>query len=591
MILSELKNLALDEGLLEKPHFQPKPVKYLIVVNDQGRALAIHSTVQEKAAGEKGKPRPKSFQIPRQSGRTSGPQAEFFVDKAEYVFGIGERDPSELIDRRERFRKVVSETANQTRDPGALAVGRFLDRLASGEPCPPLPADLASNDLFAFVYEPDVDILVSSRPAVAEYWNGLRAVDSSAAGKATCLVCGKPCVPVEKHPSIKNVPGGTTSGIALVSFNSSAFESYGLTRNENAPVCQGCADAYTTGLNRLLNPAYPRPDGTGALPRRGYRLSSDSVAVYWSRAGDFADIFAEALEGSPEAVAALLGSPWKGRPVRLDQDAPFDLMVLSGAQGRAILRGWFEATLREVASNVGRYFSDLALVKRFPNEPDILPLKQVLRSLAPFEDDKNLSPNLPGEFFKAILFGSRYPFSIFDAALRRLRAERDSSRAGVPRVKFSRARISVLKAVLKRNEHLEVNEEMDESNAQVGYRLGRLFAVLERLQGEAIGKPTATIVDRYYGAASTTPVLVFSRLFGLAQHHASKTGGFGHNMQKKVEEIVGALNPDDAFPATLDLKQQGLFALGYYHQRADLWKKTGAGTSDPQRPENGENHE
>lgn len=568
MILSELKNLALEEGLLEKPHFEPKRVKYLVVVDDQGRALAIHSTVQENAPGKKGKPRPKYFQIPRQSGRTSEPKAEFFVDKAEYVFGVGERDPAELGERRELFRQMVSKAANKTRDPGVLALGRFLDRLASGEPCPPLPADLASNDLFAFVYEPDVDVLVSSRPAVAEYWNGLRAVDSSVTGEATCLVCGNPCIPVEKHPSIKNVPGGTTSGIALVSFNSSAFESYGLTRNENAPVCQGCADAYTTGLNRLLNPAYPRPDGTGALPRRSYRLSSDSVAVYWTRGGDFADIFAEALEGSPEAVTALLGSPWKGRPVRLDQDAPFHLMILSGAQGRAILRGWFEATLRDVASNVSQYFSDLALIRRFPNEPDVLPLRQVLRSLAAFEDEKNLSPNLPGELFKAILFGSRYPFSVFEAALQRLRAEHD----------FSRARVSILKAALKRNEHLEVKEEMDESNTQVGYRLGRLFAVFEKLQGVAIGNPNATIVDRYYGAASTTPVLVFPRLFGLAQHHASKTEGFGHNMQKKIEEIVGGLNPDDAFPSTLDLVQQGLFALGYYHQRATLWKKADSQT-------------
>ena len=109
-------------------------------------------------------------------------------------------------------------------------------------------------------------------------------------------------------------------------------------------------------------------------------------------------------------------------------------------------------------------------------------------------------------------------------------------------------------------------------NNQTGYRLGRLFAVLERLQGDAINSPNATIVDRYYGSASTTPAVVFPRLIGLAQHHASKSarGGF---FQKMIEEIAWGLDPADAFPSTLPLEQQGLFALGYYHQRAELWRK------------------
>jgi CRISPR-associated protein Csd1 len=282
------------------------------------------------------------------------------------------------------------------------------------------------------------------------------------------------------------------------------------------------------------------------------------VAVFWTRAHDFADIFAEALEGDPQAVAALLGSPWKGRPAALDQEAPFYLLVLSGAQGRAILRGWFESTLRKVAENVSRYFLDIALIKRFPSEPDVLPLRQVLRSLAAFEDDKNLSPNLPPELFKAILFGNRYPHSVFEAALRRLRAEHN----------FSRARLAVVKAVLKRNQDMEVKKEMDESNTHVGYRLGRLFAVLDRLQAAAIGKPSATIVDRFYGAASTTPVLVFPRLLALAQHHARKAGKLGGYFQGLIEEIVRPLDPENAFPSALALEEQGLFALGYYHQRA-----------------------
>lgn len=121
---------------------------------------------------------------------------------------------------------------------------------------------------------------------------------------------------------------------------------------------------------------------------------------------------------------------------------------------------------------------------------------------------------------------------------------------------------------------------LDAQNNEPGYRLGRLFAVLERLQGDAINTPNATIVDRYYGAASTTPVVVFPRLLKVAQHHASKSsrGGF---FQKLIEEIEDGLTPANALPSTLSMEQQGLFALGYYHQRADLWKKRSSSDDTP----------
>ena len=114
---------------------------------------------------------------------------------------------------------------------------------------------------------------------------------------------------------------------------------------------------------------------------------------------------------------------------------------------------------------------------------------------------------------------------------------------------------------------------LDESNTNVGYRLGRLFAVLEKIQEEANPGINATIRDRYYGAASSTPVIVFSILLKLKNHHLSKLEKPGRvvNMEKRIGEIMENLSD---FPARLSLEDQGRFAIGYYHQRQNFFKKT-----------------
>ena len=110
---------------------------------------------------------------------------------------------------------------------------------------------------------------------------------------------------------------------------------------------------------------------------------------------------------------------------------------------------------------------------------------------------------------------------------------------------------------------------LDKENNQPAYRLGRLFCVLEKVQKDAIPGANSTIKDRFYGSASTTPAVVFPRLIKNAQHHIQKAE-YGGVREKLMEEI---LNPVKDFPVRLSLEEQGLFALGYYHQKKDLYTK------------------
>ena len=111
---------------------------------------------------------------------------------------------------------------------------------------------------------------------------------------------------------------------------------------------------------------------------------------------------------------------------------------------------------------------------------------------------------------------------------------------------------------------------LDITNNNTGYRLGRLFAVLEKAQEEANPGLNATIRDRFYGAASSTPVAAFALLMKLKNHHIAKLENRGRaiNLEKLIGEIMSGI---DEFPAQLPLSDQGRFAVGYYHQRQDFF--------------------
>ncbi len=626
MILKALYDLAINTNLIPDPYFEIKPVSWIIRVGDEGRFLGIESLKQQEKLPEGTKKRPKLIGIPLfvpfQGSRTSGDRAFFLVDKSEYTLGIdpaGERKTDKLQSRLRMFRDQIELCRQVTNNPAVHATALFLDSLLKKEQEISLPDGCLSNDLFAFVYSLD-EYRVHELEDVKQYWKNICSNNyKKKVNENVCLVTGQKSFLADKIPLLKNVPGGSTSGVALISFNSSAFESYGWEEKAKSPVANAvissdAALASMTALNRLLHPNPPDPyDTNQTLSRQNVKLSADTVACYWTRnQGAISDSFGlaievdmEKLEAKPVQVAEMYKSLWNGIPYTLDKTDEFYSLVLSGGQGRATVRDWFESNTQKVVDSLAQYFADLKMLRRCPapksgKHPESFPLPLLLESLA--DPKKNRKEGIPSaigaQFYRASIDEKLlFPQAAFYRAILRYRAElgkENLEEKGWFVKNWNDARAAIIKAYLNRKHRREskkeeVSEKMNPICTEKGYLLGQLMSVLEKLQTEAMGSVNASIIDRYFSGASASPKSVFGSLLRNARHHARKAKDETknkwqiYNMEKLIDQICSQFDVslqdsadpkavyENGFPSYLSLEQQGMFILGYHQMRKWLW--------------------
>ncbi len=597
MILRALYDLAQHEGLAADLDYEPIQLRYVLVLGPEGKTATIQDRGTLVPAEGKKKPelRKPIIPVPRRSGRTSGNCAEFLVDKSDYLLGwdpSGKTKPEKTAVRQELYRDLIAG-ALAAQVPGssegiALQALLHFTALDLESRTRPLQAALESCNsekdrkeleasFFSIEYAPLGPTPIHLFPGIRAYWKASR-VEGTAAD-TRCLVTGQSCVPVDKHPQLKNVPGGNTSGTSLISFNNTAFHSYALEGNKNAPIGRDASEAIGNALNRLLSRNPAKPDGS-PLARRHVRLSADTVALYWAEGDSDVNWFEQVTE-DPEAVAELLQGPHTGRAPSLEDATAFHTLILSGAQGRTMVRAYGCRTTDAVKKEVKRYLSQVRIQRPFNKGEGAYPLRVYLGSLAAFGDEKNLPPQLVSAVYMAILEGNPFPRVVLDAACRRTKAEASRMNDHDPlkkarAIEAFAARCGLIRAYFHRTPQnsKEISVSLDPTNQESGYLLGRLLALLDKLQQDALGSVNATLVDRYYGSASTTPGAVFPTLIRRSQHHLAKLRrekpGMAVTQEKVLQAICGGMS---RFDRTLSLDQQGLFALGFHHQRQDFYTK------------------
>ncbi|MDD5560063.1 type I-C CRISPR-associated protein Cas8c/Csd1 [Candidatus Methylomirabilis sp.] len=572
----------LDENRVVPQGFQKKEIPFVIVLDAEGKFVDLEDT----RSGEGRNRRTGRFVVPQSVERTGDnawQKANLLWDHKGYVVGHSDTDHATAKKQHESFLGRIREVLKGLPDEGVKAVTRFLEiGDFQGILAHPTWRDVVAKGGSLSFRLSDETLLVCERPAVRQRVAAVATSVESGTPPQACLITGESAVPARTHSPIKGVrrKNKTTTRAKIVSFKLPAFGSYGKQQSLNAPMGRRAEFSYTTALNTLLD-----RDSHQKL------IVGDSTVIFWTERRHeiesvFANFFGEQEKGVPvqdhKQILALYRAPESGVRPELDPTIRFYILgLVAPNEARIAVRFWYTGPVREVAENIGAHFDDLEIAAP-PKWSPYLSIRTLLRAIATRNDLDTVPPNLAGDTMKAILVGTSYPSPLLAAAIRRIRAEQSQKdpRTGTLTPNVTYARVALIKAILVRDTRIggpfrlnagkEVGMSLDIGNTNVGYRLGRLFAILEKTQEEASPGINATIRDRFYGAASATPIAAFPHLMKLKNHHLTKIENRGRaiNIEKLIGEIMDGITD---FPVHLSLQDQGRFAVGYYHQRQRLF--------------------
>ena len=578
--LAEYYRALERDGRISAPGWSPVKVSFALCLGEDGTLEQVLPLQTEQSRGRKTFLAPQQIVLPAPVKRTAGVAANFLCDNSGYMLGIDNKGKPQRT--RECFlacKKLHEQLLGGVNSPAARSILAFFRTWE--------PEKAAENTVLAEDWEGilsggnlifrTADGFAHDDPAIRQAWEN-HYNRSSDGIQGVCLVTGE-LGPVESvHPAIKNVAGAQSSGAALVSFNAPAFCSYGKEQSLNAPTGKYAAFAYTAALNYLL-----------ADRDHVFRVG-DATVVCWARGGGdlYQSLFSYAAMGQTEPaydendLRNMVKQLCQGNPVtyqeeKLDPDMDFYVLGLSPNAARLSVRFFLRNTFGNFLRNIQAHQERLEIVRPAYDKFETLPVWKLLsETVNQNARDKSPAPGLAGEVLRAILDNSLYPATLLNGATLRIRAERE----------VTRGRAAILKAYYKKleetakRENPDIPEEvlcvsLNESSSNVPYTLGRLFSVLEAIQAAANPGINATIKDKYFNSAASTPAVIFPILINLAQKHLKKLKGTNMGLtvfyDKQLTDLCGRMGEN--YPAHMNLPQQGSFQLGYYHQTQARYQK------------------
>lgn len=537
-----------------------KQMGFLIVIDEQGKFLRFEDRRIDKNSAQ-------LFLVKKSVGRSSAPVANCLYDNSQYVFGFSDKgDMDKMRKYFDTFKAKVEELYSKKPDtPGLKAVHLFYQQspteIVDCMKTDTLWEEIVKNlnkkySTFSFLIEGETEIVASQKEIIG------MANDEDTEEESLCLITGHKSKVVEITTATM-IPG--SQAIAkLVAFQvKSGYDSYGKEKGNNAPISEEAEFAYTTALNHLL-----RADSHNKF------FIGTRTFLFWSSSNS------EAAKASEESIFAFFGrtednddpnkrielvrqtfmSIYNGQ-LSSDRDDRFFILGLAPNSARIAVVYWSELPLREFAGIINRHFEDMEIVDTRKEKKPYAGLHSILGAVTLGGKSSDASPNLPDAVVKSIFQGGSYPASLFQACMRRIRAEQS----------LNITRAAIIKAYLNRlnDNNIKIKVMLDKDNTNQGYLCGRLFAVLDKIQEDA--NNIHSIRERYMNSASATPATVFATLLNLSSHHMEKLSTPGQIRYEKLkQEIISKLDAD-GFPAHLDLQDQGRFFVGYYHQRQDFF--------------------
>ena len=568
---------AESDGGVAPEGFENKEIPFIIVLDKQGKFIQLEDTRELKNK----KKVARIFLVPKGLGRSGSKSYEvsnLLWDHYGYVLAYaGEKGQEQADKQHASFTAKVNELKQALPDDaGVAAVAAFLAsaaekskvmQAANWAEC----AKVKGCNLSFRLVDEAVDLVCQSK-AVRAYVSQVNQTQSDNVQKGICLVTGKAAPIARLHNAVKGV---NAKPAPFTSVNLSAFESYDKEQGFIFPVGEQAMFEYTTALNTLL------------AGENRFRIG-DVTAICWSaKPTPLEESLASLINGGGkdnpdehiDAVKTLYKSLYNGQYQKPDGKEKFYLLGLSPNSARIVVRFWHETTVSALSESIAAWYDDLQMVRGENSPyPEYMPLPRLLGNLVLDGKMENLPSDLIAQVTDAALNNRVLPVSLLQAVLRRNKAEQ----------KITYGRASLLKVYINRairagrlKNMKELTMSLDRNRQDIGYVLGRLFAVLEKTQAEANPDLNATIADRYFGSASSTPIAVFGTLIRLSKHHLSKLNTEKYRgkrifLEKLFQEIIGKI---DNFPNHLDINHQVLFGIGYYHQKQDFFQSNSTETN------------
>lgn len=585
------------QGAIAKPGWGDYKISYAVNLNQQGEVIGILSLEKEVMRGKKTVSVPTVHMLPEGVKKSSGIRPQFLWANAAYCLGLPkdmktadmaedavakwEKEKKRSIACFEAMKKYHLDILEAVHTPSAEALKRFFTmwKPETAENHPVLKPYLATNLLTANVMYAVEGVFVKDDETIRAAWDAHYNQPSADAVEGQCLVTGKIAPIARIHPNIKGVRGAQSSGASLVSFNADAFESYGHSGGQcyNAPVSEHAAFAYTTALNQLI------------ADEKHCKVIGNTTVVYWAADGEEAyqdllhsAVFEDDDTIDDETLDALFSHIQKGMPfdfqgVPIHPDTPFYILGLSPNAARLSVRFFLQDTFGHFIDHVRKHYERLEIVMPQRHRA-YLPLWRLLgETVNKKSKDKAASPLLAGAVMRSILSDTPYPQALYNSVMLRVKADQDDKDKHI--YKISAEKAAIIKACLLKNfpKGEEVTVALNEESTNTAYVLGRLFSVLEQIQEEANPDINSTIKDRFFNSAAATPGVVFPVLLKMANHHLRKLNdrkGLKITLEKMVTELEGKIEMNgQPIPARMNLNDQGLFILGYYHQTQKRYMK------------------
>ena len=567
--------LAAD-GRLDQPGWLEAKVSWSLELDADGR---LKQVIPQGSTDEKGKTTARSMKLPAMAKRASGIAANFLADNAMYMLGV------DLKGKKARavecFRACAArhlKLLEHTDAPFARAICAFFrswdaENAESHPLIAPILGLLKSGGNLVFSMN---ETFAQEVPEIRAAWNAAYG-DRENAVRGRCLVTGEEGPIAILHPSIKGVAGAQPTGASLVSFNAPAYESFGRREAQglNAPVGERAAFAYGAALNYMLR-------------ERDYRMRlGTTTMVFWAEgaAREYGAAFSQMLGNADDGVDQEMlrraaedlrvGKTAFLNGVPLHPENPFYVLGLAPNASRLSVRFFMQNSFQDFAVNLNAHQERLRIAGS-EERRELSVWAMLSETVNPKSTDKNPPDVLVGEVLRAILADAPYPASLFAQVEVRLRAEQNVT-AG----KAAIIKAYLIKNVVRDFEAHPMKEvltvKLNEEASYAPYVLGRLFAVMERIQKDAID-PNATIRDRYFNSACAAPATVFPTLMRLSQSHLSKLSRMGEQKaasgiyyDRMFQNLCGRLT--ETLPKRLSVEEQGAFQLGYYHQKQALYTK------------------